>query len=165
MTDVPRIGASRIATKPDGTYTPDPAGEWAAVMSVMGFMLEPVGFGADGALVWDDIYETVDIVAWFTEAPDRWWLRRADATPIIGVRELRMAADLGNPITLFETPESWALADGHGVCVVIWGARLNELFDGVGRVECESPAHRDRFTKALRQWEPEVTGRRVRHAA
>ena len=27
MTDMPPLGAARIVTKPNGTYTPDPAGE------------------------------------------------------------------------------------------------------------------------------------------
>ena len=165
MTDVPRIGVARIRPQPDGRYLPDPAGDWAAVLPVMGFSNEPVGFGADGALVWDDIYEPIDIVAWFAESPDRWWLRRGDATPIIGVRELRMAADLGDQITLFETPQSWALAGGHGAAVLIWGAPLHQLFDGVPHVQCESPALHERFVKALRAWEPKVIGRRTRRAA
>ncbi len=163
--DMVRIGAAKILTNANGTYRPDPNGEWAAILEVKGFVPEPVGFAADGALVWDDVYEIIDIVAWFTESPDRWWLRRGDMTPIVGVRELRIATDLGEPITVYETPQSWVLAGGDGVAILIWGAPLNELFEGVPHVQCESEALRARFTKALRQWEPKTTGRRTRRAA
>ena len=75
MTGTARIGAARIATRPNGTYTPDPAGEWAAVIPVMGFTLEPVGVDENGALIWDDVYSLIDIVAWHPTNPGRWWLR------------------------------------------------------------------------------------------
>ncbi len=157
MTDAPRIGAARIVTSADGTYTPDPAGEWAAVMPVMGFTVEPVGFNVERHLVWDDIYGLIDLVAWHPTNPGRWWLRRGDMTPILGVRDLRMAADLNESITVYETPEAWgrdAGAGGHGVCVLQWAAPLNELFEGVARVECESPRLKRRLVSAWRSWEP-----------
>ncbi len=164
MIDMPRIGAANILTNAGGTYRPDHAGEWAAILEVKGFVLEPVDM-VDGSLVWDDAYDVVDIVAWRPNDPGHWWLRRGDMTPIVGVRELRIAAEFGEPITVYETPQSWALAGGAGVAILIWGAPLNELFEGVGRVECESHTLRARFVEALRQWEPVVTERRTRRAA
>ena len=155
MTDVPRIGAARIATSADGTYRPDPAGAWAAVLEVKGFVLEPVGM-VGGSLVWDDVHDVVDLVAWHPEDPGRWWLRRGDATPIIGARELRIAGHFNTPIELYETPQAWARAGGHGVAVLIWGAPLNELFDGVGRVECASPRLKRGLVSAWRAREPRV---------
>ncbi len=157
MTDVPRIGASRVVTKPDGTYTPDPAGEWAAVLGVMGFTHEPVGFYENGSLVWDDVHNIVDLVAWYPEDPGRWWLRRGTETLVIGVRELRIAAYFNDPIMLHETPEAWAIAVGRGVCVLNWDMDLRDLFDGVSAVRCKTLALRARFQAALRRREPKLT--------
>ena len=116
------------------------------------------------------MFGLVDLVAWRPDNPDDWWLRYDDATPILGVRELRIAAYFRSPITLYLTPEAWCRAadDGHhGVVILNWDAPLDELFAGVGRVECDDPEHSARLVKALRAWEPTVTGtgRRTRHAA
>ena len=50
LTRSPRFGAARIVTSADGTYRPDQAGEWAAVMGVH-----------------DRFGELVDLVSWFPD--------------------------------------------------------------------------------------------------
>ena len=143
-----RFGDARIATRPDGLYEPDPDGEWAVIAGV---------FDADD--------EIGDAVAWFEATPGRWWRRRGDI-PVLGARELAIAADGGWEIRLFPTPEDWLFAHGDGVCIIDWAVPLDGLFDGVARVECPDPALCDRLARALRRWEPDITlTREVRHAA
>ncbi len=138
------IGAARIATSTAGTYQPDPAGRWAAILAV------------------DDRFgELVDLVSWLPENPSRWWLRVGDETPILGARALAFAADCGKRIRLWSTPERWLREGGAGrlhqdVCILHWDVDLWPLFDGVGTVECDCVSLQARFLNALRQWEPEI---------
>ena len=144
----PWFGRARIATRPDGIYEPDLAGEWAVVAGA---------FDANG--------ELGDLVAWFPERPGQWWRRTGDI-PVLGARELAIAADGGWSIWLFPTPNDWLFAHGDGVCIIDWAVPLDWLFDGVARVECPDPALGDRLARALRRWEPDITlTREVRHAA
>ena len=92
-------------------------------------------------------------------------MRRGAETPILGVRELRMAAYYNDSITLFETPEAWLLGGAAGVCVLDWGAPIDGLFEGVGTVECGSPELHQRLMKALRRREPRVVVRQGGHHA
>ena len=66
------LGAARIMTSADGTYRPDAAGEWAAILAVH-----------------DRFGELVDLVSWLPENPCRWWLRIGDETPVLGAQALR----------------------------------------------------------------------------
>jgi hypothetical protein len=142
------IVATRIIPSCDGTYRSDPEGEWAAVTRVH-----------------DRHGELVDLVAWYLNEPGNWWLRRGDETPILGSRNLAMAAYYGDAITLHQNPQDWLLAARRGACVIKWSWPLAELFDGVGMVDCDSPELQHRFLAVLRRWEPCVTVRQwVSHA-
>ena len=143
------IGIARILTRRDGLYEPDAAGDLAVITPVH-----------------DRHDELADLVAWWPDEPETWWLRRGDETPFLGTRNLAMAAYYGDPITLHPTPWDWLLAGRKGVCVLQWSWPLDNLFEGVGAIECSSPALRQRLVAALRRWEPRVTVRQgVRHAA
>ena len=144
MTGV-RIGAARIVTKPDGTYQPDPAGAWAAILAVH-----------------DRFDELVDLVSWFPENPCRWWLRVGDETPVLGAQALAFGVDCGKSIRLWSTPERW-LREGdhrdfhHGdICILHWAVDLWPLFDGVSHVLCENLGLERRLRGKLREWEPEI---------
>ena len=142
------IGAARIATSDDGTYQPDPAGEWAAILAVH-----------------DRFGELVDLVSWLPENPCRWWLRVGDETPILGSQALAFAADCGESIHLVSTPNAWLSArlrhgDHEVVCILSWAVDLCPLFHGVETVVCDTPGLARRLREKLREWEPEV-----RHAA
>ena len=134
------IGAARIVPSADGTYRPDPSGQWAVILPVR-----------------DREGELCDLAAWFPNQPERWWLRFGDATPLLGARALAVAAYFGDPIELFPTPEQWALAGGRGCAALNWCAPIGDLFEGVSRVECDSPALQVRLRDTLRRWEPPVT--------
>ena len=164
---MPRFGRSRVQPLASGAYRPSGDGQWAVILGVQ-----------------DRFDEIVDLVAWLPKDPSRWWLRDGDETPILGARALAFAADCHEPATLLPTPEAWLFAHRERpkidarmtgaevyvgpdavVCIMDWGVDLGPLFDGVSRVNCESQALSERFTTALRQWEPKITGRRTRHAA
>ena len=134
------IGAARIVPSADGTYRPDPAGQWAAICPVRNSNLK-----------------LVDCVAWHVEMSGRWWLRHGDECPLLGARQLAVARYFGEVIQLHSTPEDWLLALGRGVAILKWDVDYRDLFDGVARVECDSPALQERLRDALRRWEPSVT--------
>ena len=142
------IGAARIVVSGDGTYQPDASGQWAAILAV---------HDQDG--------EVADLVAWLVDRPGRWWLRYGEVV-VLGARTLAVARYHGDPITLHDTPQSWALARGVGACVLRWDVDLRELLDGIARVDC-APNLADRLRRSLRQWEPVMPApaRRIRDAA
>ncbi len=119
------IGAARIVVASDGTYRPDTAGQYAVIIAVH-----------------DQDREIADLCAWFPDRPGRWWLRYADEAPILGARALAMARYFGEAIKLYSTPERWLLVRGDGVVILRWSVDYRDLFDGVGRVECDSPPTR-----------------------
>ena len=145
----PVFGVARIVPSDDDTYRPDPAGEYAAILGV---------HDRDG--------ELVDLCAWFPDRPGRWWLRYGDVF-VIGARNIAIAADFDNPIVLHSTPQEWALAHGHGACLLRWSFDPRGWFEGVSAVRCDSQALAARFQTAIRNWEPKLTISRVvtRHAA
>ncbi len=148
-----RFGRARIQPLASGNYRPSDDGRWAVILGVQ-----------------DRFDEIVDLVAWSPDDPGSWWLRHGDEVPLLGARALAFAADRHEPVTLLPTPEAWLFAHSKPnsravVCVLDWGVDLGPLFDGVSHVECDSVGLRDQMQRALRSWEPKITGRRPRHAA
>ena len=143
----------RIEPRPDGTFLPSEAGQWAVTVGV------------------DDSNERLcDFCAWFLDDEWHWWLRRGDQCHVLGVQELAFAADCHKTIKLVSTPEAWVRSRGRGVCLLKWDLDLAPLFEGVERVECDSPNLELQFREMLRRWEPQVITRQpvlhqVSHAA
>ncbi len=137
--------ATRIITSADGTYTPEPNGDYAASLPV---------YDPDG--------ELVDLCAWFLDGPGRWWLRFRDDVFVLGARALAVATYFGEPIELHATPQDWAVSGGQGACVLRWDIALQAWFEGVKRVDCH-PAVAVRLRQNFRAWEP-ATGRNSRAA-
>ena len=130
------------------------------------FKFDPEGEPAAIARIYDRNDELVDFVAWHPDNPGIWWLRNGDETPLLGTRNLAMAAYYGDPIRLYSTPQDWLIAGRKGACVVKWDWPLNDLFYGVGDVECSSAPLQRKLIASLRRWEPRVVVRKVvRHAA
>ena len=140
---------SRILTRADGTFFRDPDGDPAIIVAV-----------------YDRDNELCDLIAWFPPDDSCWWLYYGDATPILGPRNLAIAAYFGTKISLHSTPERWALAGGRGAAILSWDADCRDLFEGVGGIEFDCPELETRFRRMLRAWEPPtVRPQVIRHAA
>ena len=157
-----RFGRAKIQPLASGAYRPSDAGQWAVVLEVR-----------------DRHNELADLVAWLPDDPGHWWLRHGDETPLLGARALAFAADGVGPVTLLPTPEAWLFAHrerpkldagmigtevyvgpGAVVCIMDWGVDLAPLFDGVLRVDCDSPELQKRLQRSLRAREPRITAPR-----
>ncbi len=136
---VREINPARILTSRDGTFAFDKAGEVAAIGKVR---------DCEGVLV--------DFVAWFPDHPGTWWLRRGTETPVLGACNLAVAAEFGTTNELRRTPVAWFCDPHDSACILMWNARLNDLFDGIGAGVVADPALRHRLIRAWRLWEPPV---------
>ena len=159
MTGPATLSLGRVRFLDDGTWRADPSGFPAVLMAVH-----------------DRYGELVDLVAWSPDKPSAWRLRFGDECPILGAADLAQTAWYQDPVSLYSTPERWlrARCRAHGgdrldhqggdhhqaICILHWGVELGPLFEGVSRVECDSPELRDRFRKAIRSWEPKITAPR-----
>ena len=145
---LPSFVLGRIQPLANGNYQPSDDGQLAIVLGV-----------------YDRFNELVDCVAWLPDDPGHWWPRHGDETPLLGARVLAFAADCNQPVNLLPTPEQWLLAyskpNSHGiVCIFDWGMDFGPLFEGVSRVECNSPELQKRLRWAFRAWEPPITAPR-----
>ena len=160
------ISIVRIAPRPDGGFDFDNEGEWAFAIQVYGFEVEMIDVDQDGIPVEGMVYNVVDLLAWLPDSPGTWWMRRGDETPILGSRNLAMAAYHGDSITLHQNPHEWLLGGRRGACVIKWGWPLGDLFADVGEIECSSVPLKRKLVASLRRWEPRVVVRKgVRHEA
>ena len=87
----------------------------------------------------------------------------ADDCWLLGSRQLAVAAYHGDAIRLHSTPERWLRAGRVGVVILNWGIDCRDLFEGVERVECNSPQLEQMLRRGLRRWEPPLAS--VREAA
>ncbi len=173
MSGTATVSLGRVAFLDDGTWRADPSGAPAVMIPVL-----------------DRFNDWVDILAYHVNDPCEWRLRFGDSCPLLGAEALAMATYYHDPVTLCSTPERWlrarcrTLGDGHldhlgdvdldhlgddqhhgddqhqAICILHWGVELGPLFEGVSRIECDSPELRDRFRKAIRSWEPKITAPR-----
>ena len=147
----------RYITRADGTFAPDPTGQGGQPMVILG--------------VKDRYGELVDLVAWHPDAPERWYFRIGDETPILGAHALALAAYYRRSITVYPSPEKWLFArvrdrDHAAACVLDWSVDLRPLFEGVPSVTCTAPGLEPALYRALREHEPRITTVEVvRHAA
>ncbi len=131
------------------------------------FRLDPAGELAQIAAIRDRYDWLEDLVAWMADTPGSWHVKEGTC-PVLGARELHLAAAWGDPVMIYPTPSAWVGANGAGVCVLDWGAELLGCFEGVPEI---STAHLPVDTakaieKRLKQnfWRglPRVGGRRGR---
>ena len=137
-----RLTALRIETKSDGTYTADPQGRLAVLVPVR-----------------DRWGEIADIVAFTQEAPEQWWCRYGDETPILGAWALAHAAWERQPLVLWETPLQWLLQRRSGSVVLDWGVDLRPVFEDIPVIDCQSPALRERLRQNFLEFGPELSVR------
>jgi hypothetical protein len=127
------FGVERIDVDDAGRWWPAPDGKPALLIPVM------------------ERGELIDIVAFRTSAPARWWWR-------IGCGSL-LGADLLNDgwhedaLRIVSTPLQWLIEGGNAVCVLDWSCADYELSPMRDRVElaCDSAMLGARLRKRLAQ--------------
>ena len=137
-----RLTSIRIVAKDDDTYSPDPNGRLAVLVPVR-----------------DRWGEIADIVAFIQDAPEQWWCRHGDETPILGAWALAHAAWERQPLMLWETPLQWLLQRRSGSVVLDWGVDLRPIFEDVPAIICQSAALRSRLQENFLAFGPRLTVR------
>lgn len=138
-------GAHPIVTSDDarapetgciGSFEPAPEGRNAVIV--------PVGIaGPDG--LWDDVF---DLVAFYLDAPHRWWLRTGET--LLGEQHVADSIDCGTGVRLVATPMDWLRAGGAAACILDWRqADPRLLFQGVDAIECDTPELAKRLKKRV----------------
>lgn len=106
------IGCDLIRTS-GRLYWPDPAGFGALILGV--WADEP-----PSVLAQTDNFVLMDLIAFNTTRPDRWWYRRAVQFAVLGAHHLHLAMDSGRSITLHDTPLQWLQAECRGAVLLEW---------------------------------------------
>ncbi len=131
------------------------------------FRLDPAGELAQIATGRDRLDMVDDQIAWLAGTPGRWYALDG-VTPILGARELALAASWGDPIAIHSTPAAWVEAHGEGVCVLDWQSTLASCFEGIPEITTAhlDPATAREIEKRLKRnfWRglPRVGGHRGR---
>lgn len=100
------IGVQRALLGSDGLFEPAEHGELVVVQAVnddLGRELGEVGL--------------IDLIAWRTDEPERWWWRCGTAWAL--GHELLLLDD-GEPVPVVATPCAWLAAAGNAVCILDW---------------------------------------------
>jgi hypothetical protein len=97
------IGAAKVSTLEDGSFTFSDDGDPAVIQPVV----------CDNRELGDaGIY---DLIAWRTDCPSRWWQRNGNAFAL-GAELL----DLPDPVPVVQSPLQWLAAAGKALCVLDW---------------------------------------------
>ncbi|WP_119461884.1 hypothetical protein [Rhodospirillaceae bacterium SYSU D60014] len=130
MIDLSALGMAHIATYRDGTFDPcEPM---------------PGAIYAKTMPVYDRLGEPVDLVAWASADPSRWWLRHGLAT-VLGEDDLNGAWWEERPVMLAATPAEWLeqrylWPNKLWVCVLDWSADPRATLGLASEVVCTSTA-------------------------
>jgi len=63
--------------------------------------------------------DIVDLIAWFSDNPGRWWTHCYSGVPL-GIDQLDRAEIEGEPLLLQPTPLDWLCGGGNGIVVTDW---------------------------------------------
>jgi hypothetical protein len=145
--DSGRFAALRAAGVPDRAFSQHMVG-MAPVETHRGGLFDIADDGALAVLLpvgeWDGLNWILDdIVAFYPDQPDRWWLRRG-AVQILGSGNIRPEAVF--PLALHDTPLSWLQAGASGVCVIDWRADPDVF---AGPIEAESHSLKARLERRI----------------
>jgi hypothetical protein len=114
--DFPSFGVATIEMRRD-TYAPGP-GPAAFVHPVV----------ADGAIV--------DLLAWRSLQPERWWLRLGVAWAL-GIDNLTRH-DLAEPLRIADTPLNWLRGGARGICIVDYDSPEIRSLQSVDAIEVDN---------------------------
>lgn len=129
----PPFGVERIDVDDAGRWWPDPDGKAALVVPVI------------------ERGELLDIVAFRSSNPARWWWRIGCGS-MLGDDLLNDVWPIG-PLRVVSTPLQWVCEGGEAVCVLDWGCpdyELSPMRDREG-LACDTPMLAARLRKRLSQ--------------
>lgn len=125
------FGVASVETFEDGTYAP----------------------GVGPVHVVSPVFESghlVDLCAWRTEQPSRWWLRTG-AGWALGADDLLSSAWCDARRVLFASPLDWLKGGGVGGVVLDWDSPDLLQLRGLDTIRCASPQLADTLCAALRR--------------
>jgi hypothetical protein len=96
------FGVERIGTDDAGRWWPDPEGKPAVVVPV---------------IEWGEL---IDIVAFRSSQPARWWWR-VGCGSILGADVMERSVWPGDKLLVVGTPLAWIAAEGQACCILDWG--------------------------------------------
>lgn len=102
------IGVGRAVLRDDGLWEPSDKGEPVVVQAVCDGVGRELG---DAGLI--------DLIAWRTSEPERWWWRCGTAWAL--GHEL-LDLDNGEPVLVVATPAQWLSVAGVAVCPLDWSS-------------------------------------------
>ncbi|ODP37383.1 hypothetical protein [Sphingomonas turrisvirgatae] len=143
----PAFGIVSAAPERAGTYQPQEDGTAHVVQPVF-----------DGGLV--------DLVAWRSSQPQRWWTRRGLGWMLNADRCLASRWDAGF-LTLHATPLDWLRSGGEGGVILDWDAPDVVMLRAFATIACPDRSFmadlRNALVRSFRM--PKLVGSEVRHAA
>lgn len=128
------FGVECIETDDAGRWWPDPEGKRAMVVPVV------------------ERGELIDVVAYRTSQPVRWWWRVGCAS-LLGADVMERSVWPGDKLHVVGTPLAWIAAGGEACCILDWGlpdyevAALRDQHELV----CDTPILAGRLRKRLSQ--------------
>jgi hypothetical protein len=129
------LGAAQIVHHSSGLFEFHDDGERALIVP-------------EGVPEWPGWTELHDLIAFKPDSPERWWRRRGEVD-LLGISN--MTPWKLSPLTIHETPLSWLQAGADGVCIVDWGFDPIARLVGVGNLEAETPAIKDRLERRIKE--------------
>lgn len=128
------FGADCIGVDDSGRWWPDPEGTSAIVLPVV------------------EHGEVIDIVAFRSSQPARWWWR-AGCASMLGQDLLDRSVWPGDKLLVVGTPLAWIAAAGQACCILDWGLPDYEIAPLRDRNElvCDTPLLAGRLRKRLAQ--------------
>lgn len=102
------VGVGRALLHDNGLWEPCDEGEPVVVQAVHDGLARELG---DAGII--------DLIAWRTSEPERWWWRCGTAWAL--GHEL-LDADIGEPVPVVATPAQWLSVAGEAVCPLDWSS-------------------------------------------
>ncbi len=104
------LGVERIAYA-GRLYTPSPAGFPAVILAIWSPAPPSIYCAIEDP-------EILDLIAFRTDDPGRWWHRIGEPDLILGEDHYLDSIETGVPITVFDSPVAWLRGNCAGACIL-----------------------------------------------
>lgn len=102
------VGVGRAALHDDGLFEPLGEGEPVVVQAVHDDLNRQLGEAG-----------IIDLIAWRTQEPRRWWWRCGTAWAL---GHEMLVEHSGDPVAVVSTPAEWLAASGRAICLLDWSS-------------------------------------------